>query len=296
MDGAGRHSRLRPSCRRQWLGPFHSPPQRGLCHLPQKSAALKKHFLLVAPPTPPHPACLSWQKVQRREANRRRHRLTEPTTKALCQTPLPPPPCHWGFSTIRTDNLAWLGGSNQTGGHLTSHTVSPPCPWRHAERRVSGQERPVPASTTDTEGGPNMAPRLRTLLVAASPLASTKEIMYCRCEAGGRRPSSAYGQAVQVIPQPPDPTISEHAPPNEHSPDIPLASRSVHRCVVLPGLARGWMQEPFPAHTTIVYSMTQVNAGHQHQGAIVGHGQISACSHCASCALGSLRARQSPTA
>ena len=34
-------------------------------------------------------ACLSQQKVQRREANRRRHRLTEPTTKALCQ---PPPP------------------------------------------------------------------------------------------------------------------------------------------------------------------------------------------------------------
>ena len=32
-------------------------------------------------------ACLSWQKVQRREANRRRRRLTEPTTKALCQTP-----------------------------------------------------------------------------------------------------------------------------------------------------------------------------------------------------------------
>ena len=46
--------------------------------------------------TPPPPtarsstdACLSWQKVQRREANRRRHRPTEPTTKALCQ---PPPP------------------------------------------------------------------------------------------------------------------------------------------------------------------------------------------------------------
>ena len=35
-------------------------------------------------------ACLSWQKVQRREANRRRHRLTEPTTKALCQPPPPP--------------------------------------------------------------------------------------------------------------------------------------------------------------------------------------------------------------
>ena len=32
-------------------------------------------------------ACLSWQKVQRREAKRRRHRPTEPTTKALCQSP-----------------------------------------------------------------------------------------------------------------------------------------------------------------------------------------------------------------
>ena len=35
---------------------------------------------------------LSWHKVQGREANRRRHGLTEPTTKALCQTPRPPPP------------------------------------------------------------------------------------------------------------------------------------------------------------------------------------------------------------
>ena len=32
-------------------------------------------------------ACLSQQKVQGLEANRRRHRLTEPTTKALCQPP-----------------------------------------------------------------------------------------------------------------------------------------------------------------------------------------------------------------
>ena len=34
-------------------------------------------------------ACLSYQKVQGREANRCRHRLTEPTTKALCQPPRP---------------------------------------------------------------------------------------------------------------------------------------------------------------------------------------------------------------
>ena len=36
--------------------------------------------------------CLSWQKVERREANRRRHRLTEPTTEALWQPPPPPDP------------------------------------------------------------------------------------------------------------------------------------------------------------------------------------------------------------
>ena len=36
-------------------------------------------------------ACSSWQKVQGREANRRCHRLTEPTIKALCQPPPPPP-------------------------------------------------------------------------------------------------------------------------------------------------------------------------------------------------------------
>ena len=36
-------------------------------------------------------ACLSWQKVQGREANRRRHRLTEQGPKALCQ---PPPLSH----------------------------------------------------------------------------------------------------------------------------------------------------------------------------------------------------------
>ena len=39
-------------------------------------------------------AGLSWQKVQGREANRRRHRLTEPITKALCQPPPPPPLSH----------------------------------------------------------------------------------------------------------------------------------------------------------------------------------------------------------
>ena len=40
-------------------------------------------------------ACLSKQKVQRREANRRRHRPTEPTTRAVCHPP-PLPPAHAG--------------------------------------------------------------------------------------------------------------------------------------------------------------------------------------------------------
>ena len=46
-------------------------------------------------PPPSADACLSWQKVQGREANRRRHRLTEPTTKALCQPPPPSRGAEW---------------------------------------------------------------------------------------------------------------------------------------------------------------------------------------------------------
>ena len=59
--------------------------------------------ILIPNPLPPPPptsadahssadACLSLQKVQGREANRRRHRLIEPTTKAWCQIPPPSPP------------------------------------------------------------------------------------------------------------------------------------------------------------------------------------------------------------
>ena len=47
-------------------------------------------------------ACLSWQKVQGREASRRRHRLTEPTTKALCQTPPPHTPSELVTNTVYT--------------------------------------------------------------------------------------------------------------------------------------------------------------------------------------------------
>ena len=48
-------------------------------------------FWAICPnvPTPPPP----FKKIQRREANRRRHRLTEPTIKALRQT-----------------HLVWVGG------------------------------------------------------------------------------------------------------------------------------------------------------------------------------------------
>ena len=58
------------------------------------------HKLLGPRPPPPSgsadarssaDACLSWQRAQGREANRRRHRPTEPTPKALCQSPPPPP-------------------------------------------------------------------------------------------------------------------------------------------------------------------------------------------------------------
>ena len=38
------------------------------------------------------PAWGLYDEVQGREANKRRHRLTEPTTKALCQPPPPPRP------------------------------------------------------------------------------------------------------------------------------------------------------------------------------------------------------------
>ena len=53
-------------------------------------------------------AGLSQQKVQRREANRRRHRLTQPTTKALCQPPMPcanppPPPCERAAGVVSTN-------------------------------------------------------------------------------------------------------------------------------------------------------------------------------------------------
>ena len=43
------------------------------------------------PPRSIADAGLSWQKVQGREATRHRHRLPEPTPKALCPPRAPPP-------------------------------------------------------------------------------------------------------------------------------------------------------------------------------------------------------------
>ena len=67
----------------------------------------------AGPPPPPlrMPAvvrmpCLSWPKVQGREALRRRHRLTEPTTKALCQTS---PPARENNALARTTGGAGAG-------------------------------------------------------------------------------------------------------------------------------------------------------------------------------------------
>ena len=62
-------------------------PQEG----PTKHRGFQKHTIQHSCKSiPPHPlqspppdACLSYQKVQGPQANRRRHRLTEPTTKAL---------------------------------------------------------------------------------------------------------------------------------------------------------------------------------------------------------------------
>ena len=88
--------------------------------------------ILESPPPPPRQgdargsaeAGLSWQKVQRREANRRCHRLTEPTPKALCLTP-PPPPAH----TIPASPPPPSSAPPNT--HYPCITVSG---WQHAAR------------------------------------------------------------------------------------------------------------------------------------------------------------------
>ena len=96
--------------------PTPPPPRARPCAKPPSPCTLDP------PPPPPRQvdargsadarssaeACLSWQKVQGREANGRRHRLTEPTPKALCQNPLPlhsgsppPPPGRWMPAAVR---------------------------------------------------------------------------------------------------------------------------------------------------------------------------------------------------
>ena len=82
---------------------------------------------------------MSWQKVQGREANRRRHRLTEPAPKALCQ---PPPPL------LR---------------------LAPPWP-----PPVSMHQHPVPTPFADAPHAMPPQPWLRR-----SPMPPTKKIQIC---------------------------------------------------------------------------------------------------------------------
>ena len=57
-----------------WTLP-QSPPE-GALSLAPKVCGTEETFSSRFPPHPPHPACLSWQKVQRREASRPRRTLT----------------------------------------------------------------------------------------------------------------------------------------------------------------------------------------------------------------------------
>ena len=93
---------------------------------------------IVHPPPPPRQgdarsstdACLSWQKVQRREAKRRLHRQTEPTTKALCQPPPPPVSqqcvaCRW-MAHRRAGSSAEWPGTPSPGNALPIVAAAPP--------------------------------------------------------------------------------------------------------------------------------------------------------------------------
>ena len=86
-------------------------------------------------------ACLSWQKVQGREANRRRHRLTEPTTKALCQAP-PPRALSPGQKGHSRPVSARRGGVN-TKGHQCAVLWN-----RRWEATAQNCEAETPSSTS----------------------------------------------------------------------------------------------------------------------------------------------------
>ena len=47
----------------------------------------------------------------------------------------------------------------------------------------------------------------------------------------------------------------------------------IQHCVELPGQARGWVQEVFPMHNTVAYSMCLAGASVRQQGTVEGHGQ-----------------------
>ena len=68
---------------------------------------------------------MSWQKVQRREANRRRSGLTKPTPKALCQ----PPPPHWAMERTKM-HLCRHCGVHDLWFALVCFTIRSPPPPR----------------------------------------------------------------------------------------------------------------------------------------------------------------------
>ena len=54
-----------------------------------------------------------------------------------------------------------------------------------------------------------------------------------------------------------------------------LGISSVLSVVELPGQARGWVQEVFPMHNTMVYSMRLAGDSVRQQGTVEGHGQAT---------------------
>ena len=127
-------------------------------------------------------AGLSQQKVQRREANRCRHRLTEPTTKALCQ---PPPPPALGCQGN--------GPGGGKGVHPTGPTpwpdrkASPAAPAARDSGNCRGTEELVPVVNRICEWGAVIATFLSVLSIGPRHCArladflhpKLKEVMRC---------------------------------------------------------------------------------------------------------------------
>ena len=53
------------------------------------------------------------------------------------------------------------------------------------------------------------------------------------------------------------------------------AGQWIRHCVALLGHARGWVQEVFPMHNTMVYSMHLAGHSVRQQGTVEGHGQAA---------------------